>query len=205
MTATRATTVSSVGLPESSHAYSSWRARARALVSGRCTEPLERRGGLEGRLHRLGTFVDSRQRLSLGLRGQHSESDGNAMRQRDVAESPRGFSGDVLEVRRLTADHAAERDDGIVALARGGRFRDDGKLERAGNRNDFDVFVGNSPAPERLPSALEQLGGDFFVKPADDDCHAPLAVGSARGRRGWFVRHDQWVRKWPSLSRFTSR
>src|SRR5206468_5122055 len=106
MTATRATTVSSVGLPESSHAYSSWSARARALVSGRCTEPLERIGGLEGRLHRLGTFADPRQRLSLGLRGEHAESDGDAMRQRDVAEAARGFTGDVFEVRRLAANHA---------------------------------------------------------------------------------------------------
>src|SRR5438552_18521652 len=89
MAATRATTASIVGAPESSHAYSSWSARARALVSGRCTEPLERVGGLEGRLHRLGTFADPRQRLSLGLRCQHAKPDRDAMRQRDVAEAPR--------------------------------------------------------------------------------------------------------------------
>src|SRR5205809_449120 len=130
MTATRATTVSSVGLPESSHAYSSWRARARALVSGRCTEPLERRGGLEGRLHRLGTFTDARQRLSLGPRPQ------NAKPIRDAA------------------------------------------------------------APQRVARALEQLRRDVLMKPADNDRHAPLAVGGARrGGRRSLVRHDQWVRK----------
>src|SRR6266705_4765980 len=112
MAATRATTASIVGAPESSHAYSSWSARARALVSGRCTEPLERVGGLEGRLHRLGTFADPRQRLSLGLRGKHAEPDRDAMRQRDVAEAPRRLAGHVLEMRRFAADHAAQRHDG---------------------------------------------------------------------------------------------
>src|SRR6266581_2014945 len=137
MTATRATTVSIVGLAESSHAYSSWRARARALVSGRCTEPLERSGGLEGRLHGLGTFTDARQRLSLGLRRQHPKPYRDAVRTRDVPEA----------ARRLARD-------------------------------------------------LEQLCGDVLVKSADNDRHAPLAVGAARcGGRRSLVRHDQWVRK----------
>src|SRR5712671_4967154 len=123
MPATRATTASIVGPPESSHAYRSWRARARALVSGRCTEPLERVGSLQGRLHRLGTFVDSRQRLSLGFRGQHAEPDCNTMGQRDVAEAAGGLARDVLEVRRLAAYHAAERHDRIEPLAHGRRLR----------------------------------------------------------------------------------
>src|SRR5947208_6421595 len=128
MAATRATTASIVGAPESSHAYSSWSARARALVSGRCTEPLERIGGLQGRLHRLGTFADPRQRLSLGLRGKHAESDRDAMRQRDVAEAARSLAGDVFEVRRLAANHASERDDRVKSLARGRRFGEHGEL-----------------------------------------------------------------------------
>src|SRR6058998_464739 len=108
--------VSIVGPPDSSHAYISWRARARALVSGRCTEPLERIGGLEGRLHRLGTFADPRQRLSLGLRGKHSEPDCYAMCQRNVAEATRGLACDIFEVRRLAADHASQCHDRVEAL-----------------------------------------------------------------------------------------
>src|SRR6266516_6377116 len=131
MTATRATTVSIVGLAESSHAYSSWRARARALVSGRCTEPLERSGGLESRLHGLGTFTDARQRLSLGLRRQHSKPYRDAMRKRDVPEAARRLARDILEMRRLAADHAPKRHDGVEAFARGSRLREDGKLEGA--------------------------------------------------------------------------
>src|SRR5438876_2502290 len=126
MAATRATTASIVGAPESSHAYSSWSARARALVSGRCTEPLERVGGLEGRLHRLGTFADPRQRLSLGLRGEHAEPDRYAMCQRNVAEAARGLAGDGFEMRRFAADHAPQCHNRVEALTRGGGFREHG-------------------------------------------------------------------------------
>src|SRR5204863_8338388 len=111
MTATRATTVSSVGLPESSHAYSSWRARARALVSGRCTEPLERRGGLEGRLHRLGTFTDARQRLSLGLRRQNDKPDRDALRERDLPETASRLTRELIDMRCHTADQDSGRHD----------------------------------------------------------------------------------------------
>src|SRR6266545_5627470 len=192
--------VSIVGPPDSSHAYSSWSARARALVSGRCTEPLERVGGLEGRLHRLGTFADPRQRLSLGLRCQHAKPDCDAMRQRDIAEPPCRFPGHILKMRCLTADHAPQCDDGIEALARGRGFGDDRQLERPGHPGDLDMAVGDAAAPQRGPGALEELRRDVFVKPADYDRHAPLAVGGARSGR-CFVWHDQWVRRWPSLSR----
>src|SRR6266581_9809187 len=101
MAATRATTASIVGAPESSHAYSSWSARARALVSGRCTEPLERVGGFERRLHRLGALTHLGQRLNVRIRGQHPEADRNAMREGDVAQPARRFTRYVLEMRRL--------------------------------------------------------------------------------------------------------
>src|SRR5438874_1873124 len=139
MTATRATTVSSVGLPESSHAYSSWSARARALVSGRCTEPLERVGGLEGRLHRLGTFADPRQRLSLGLRGEYAESHRDAMGERNIAEAARSLTRHVFEVRGLAANHASQRHDRIEPLAYGGRFGKHGQLKRARRPRDLHV------------------------------------------------------------------
>src|SRR2546428_8326199 len=204
MTATRATTVSIVGLAESSHAYSSWSARARALVSGRGTEPRERVGGLGGRLHRLGTFADPRQRLSLGLRGEHAEPDRYAMCQRNVAEAARDLASDVFEMRRLAADHASQRHDRVEALTRGGGFRKHRQFEGAGRPRDFHVRVRDTGTAQRLARTVEQFRGDILVKPADHDRHAPLADGCARPRGG-FVGHDQWVRKWPSLSRLTSR
>src|SRR6266576_5681955 len=190
MTATRATTVSSVGLPESSHAYSSWRARARALVSGRCTEPLERVGGLEGRVHRLGTFADPRQRLSLGIRGKHAEPDRYAMCQRNVAEATRHLAGDVFEVRRLAANHAPQRHDRVEALTRGGGFRKNGQLEGARRPRDRHVRVGDTGAAQRLARAVEELRSDMLVKATHNDRHTPLA--GRRARRGWCsVWHDQ--------------
>src|SRR6266516_4025375 len=198
MTATRATTVSSVGLPESSHAYSSWRARARALVSGRCTEPLERRGGLEGRLHRLGTFTDARQRLSLGLRRQNAKPDRDAVRERDVPETALLLTRDILEMRSLTADHAPERHDRVEAFARRGGLGQNRQLKGTGRPCDFHVVIRDAAAPQRVARALEQLRRDVLMKPADNDRHAPLAVGGARrGGRRSLVRHDQRGRKWP--------
>src|SRR5438034_1483298 len=163
MTATRATTVSIVGPPESSHAYSSWSARARALVSGRCTEPLKRVGGLEGRMHGLGTFADPRQRLSLGLRGEHAEPDRDAMSQRDVAEAARGLTRDVFEVRRLAANHASQRHDRVEPLADGRRLRQHGELEGPRRPRDFDVRIRDAAAAQRVPRAVEELRGAALV------------------------------------------
>src|SRR6266576_3081454 len=141
MTATRATTASIVGLSESSHAYNSWSARARALVSGRCTESLERVGGLERRLDRLGALAHACQRLRFGVGRQHAEPHRNPMRQRDVAQTTGCFPGDVLEVWRLPADHAAERDDRIEALTQRRGLSQHRQLERPGRPCDLDVPV----------------------------------------------------------------
>src|SRR6266496_4115537 len=204
MAATRATTASIVGAPESSHAYSSWRARARALVSGRCTEPLERVGGLERRLHRLGALTHPGQRLNLRVGRQDTEADRNTMREGDVAQTACRLTRDVLEMRRLAPDHAPQRHDRVEALAGRRGLGDHRELERAGHPRHFYIAVRDPAAAQRVPGPVEQLGGHVFMKAADDDRHAPLAAGGARSGR-CFVWHDQWVRKWPSLSRFTSR
>src|SRR5437879_10288187 len=105
------------------------------------------------------------------------------------------------------SDHAPERDDGIEALTRGSGLGDDGELERARNPRDFHIRVRDAAATQRVARALQEPGGDVLVKTAYDDRHAPLTGGRARGRRRavGVGSHDQWVRKWPSLSLFTSR
>src|SRR5919197_6644369 len=197
--------VSIIGPPASSHAYNSWSARARALVSGRCTEPLERVSRLERRLHRLGALTEASQRLTLSIGRQDPEPDSDPVRERDVAQPARRFACHVLPMRCLAANHAAERDDRIEPLAGGGRFGDDGQLECPWPPCDVDVGIRNAGAPQRVARPLEQFGRDVFVESADDDGDPPLTVGGARSGGGSFVRHDQCVRKWPSLSRFTSR
>src|SRR2546421_7937099 len=134
----RATTVSMDGSPDSSQAYRSWRARARALVSGRRTEPLERVGRLERGRSGFGALAQPGQGLTLRVGREHAEPDRDAMRQRDVPQPTRRFARDVLEMRRLAANDAAERDDHVEALADCGGFGRHGQLEGAWNVHDVD-------------------------------------------------------------------
>jgi hypothetical protein len=130
------------------------------------------------------------------LGGEDAEPDRDAVRQRHVSEAARRFAGDVFEVRGLAPDHAAQRDDGVVAAARGRRFGGHRQLERPGHPHDVHLRVGEPMTAQRVARAFEQQVGDGVIEAADDDRHA--APGGGRG-------HRQWVRKWPSLSRFTSR
>src|SRR4029077_6947437 len=120
------------------------------------------------------------------------------MRERDVAEPPRGFPRDVLEMRRLAADHASERHDRIEALARRSRLRQHRELERTGRPCDLDVAARDAATPQRCARAIEELRRDVLVKAADNDRHAPLAVGGAPRRWG-FVWPNQWGREAPTL------
>src|SRR2546429_9546400 len=99
------------GSPDSSQAYRSWRARARALVSGRCTEPLERVGRLERGGSGFGALAQPGQGLTLRVGREHAEPDPDAMRQPDVPQSTPRSAPDVLEMRRLPRNDAPTPDD----------------------------------------------------------------------------------------------
>src|SRR5437667_10710612 len=115
MRAMRTTTVSMDGRLDRSHAYRICSARARALVSGRCTRHLGqdvRRA--QRRLGRLVPLVPRRAasaglRLLQAIRGEDTEAQGHAVRQRYVAEASGGLGGEELEVGGLAADPAAGR------------------------------------------------------------------------------------------------
>src|SRR5205814_2497172 len=108
-------------------------------------------------------------RLSLRICSEHSKSDGDAMRQRDVAKSPRRFSRDVLEMRCLAADNTTQCNDGSEALTRGRGLGDNRKLECARNPRDFDVGIRDAAAAQRVARAVQQLGRDSLVKAAHDN------------------------------------
>src|SRR5207245_10547525 len=55
---------------------------------------------------------------------------------------------------------------------------------------------------EALPRAVQEARGDEVIVAADEDGHATF---SRRARRTLNLGHGQWVSRWPSLSRFTSR
>ena len=124
------------------------------------------------------------------------------MRERDVAEPARRLACDVLEVRRLAPDHAAERHDGRVPAACRRRFRRDRQLEGARHPNHVDLRLGHALLAEALPRALQQTTGDDLVVTGDDHGHADLTRRAGRTQE---LGHDQCVSRWPSLSRLASR
>src|SRR5437763_1590034 len=184
--ASRATSVAIDGRPDNSQAYRSWRARARALVSGGCTAELGqdvRRG--ESRLGRLVAFVPGRaarprHRLLERFSGQHPEPDGEAMGERDGAEPAGRLARDVLEVRRLAADHAAERHDRRVPPARGCGFRGHGQLERPRDPDHVHAPVRHPLLLQALARALEQPARDDLVVTGDQHGHADLTRRAGR-------------------------
>ena len=138
----REITAPMLGRPDSSQAYSSWSARARDLVSGRCTEPLERIGGLERRLHRLGALAQARQRLG------------------DLADHPAdGVLGGV-----------ALADEGLALLRHDGPFEKLGvgpeNIAELWAERPFPVPPDESIAPElrsQLGRYLDELGAALPV------------------------------------------
>src|SRR5207245_1551756 len=85
--------------------------------------------------------------LLFGLGGQHAEDD----RQAIVIGHPRNpaadLGADVLEVRRLSADHGTETDDGVISTGTRQSGRDQGNLERPGDEHLVDRLVTGSEIP----------------------------------------------------------
>ncbi len=99
-------------------------------------------GGLLADVVAAGLRLAAGQRLVEVLGGQHAEHDGPAGVEADAHDPGRGLAGDVLEVRRLAADDAAEADHGVVVGGQGlGGERD---LERARHPRHGDVVVGDA-------------------------------------------------------------
>src|SRR6185503_671566 len=71
--------------------------------------------------------------------------------------------GDVLEVRRLAADQAAEADERVELAALGGMLRGHRDFERAGDAHDRDVAGRDAGRGERRQGAGLQAVGDEVV------------------------------------------
>ena len=83
---------------------------------------------------------------------------GNAGLDRRELEPAGRLAGHVVEVRRLAADDAPERDDAGVAAGLGERHRRERQLERAGHGNDRDRVALDSRGIELLERPFEQPG-----------------------------------------------
>ena len=87
-----------------------------AAPSARCRAELrEGVGHLERGSRRPGAAIDARLGLLGRVAGEQAERDGHAGLDPGQLEPARRLAGDEVEVRRLAADHAAERDHARVA------------------------------------------------------------------------------------------
>ncbi len=98
-------------------------------------------------------------------------------------QAPGALPGDVVEMRRVAANHTAQRYDGIVPTACGELARDDGDLECARHACDEQVIGSATPFQPRRRGALEQACDDEVVEACRHDRN--LAVAS-----GEFTFHD---------------
>ena len=155
----------------------------RLYGGGRGAKAREQVGHLERRKRGLGALVSLRParallRLPAAVAGEDAEGDGNTRLEPGELEPARGLAGDVLEVRRVAADHAAESDDAGVAPGLCKRHRAERELEGARDRHDVDPLLRHSGLGQRLKGALEESGRDVAVEAADDD--ADRAVRAVR-------------------------
>ena len=104
-----------------------------------------------------------------GVGREHAERDRHAGRHRQLRDAFRSLAGDVVEVRRGSADDRAERDDRVDLFARREAARDERDLPCAGHAHDRDVLARGAVAHERVDRALDQVVDDEVVEAARDD------------------------------------
>ncbi len=110
---------------------------------------------LESGPHGVRSAVDPLLGLLARVHGQDAERDRHAGLERSELEAARRLARHVVEVRRLAADHAAERDHAGVAAGLRERHRGERELERAGNRHDHDRVARDTDLLELLERTLE--------------------------------------------------
>src|ERR1700674_5322494 len=132
------------------------------LAGGRgCgTELREQVRHLEARADSLGALVDARLGLLDGVRREEAEGDGNAGLERRELQPRRRLAGDKVEMGRLAADHAAERDDARVPAGLREGHRRQRELERAGHRHDRDRLPFDPGPLELLARRRQQPRSD---------------------------------------------
>src|SRR5215469_11683489 len=108
-----------------------------------------------------------RERLRLVLDGENAEADGELMLDRKLLQTPRAFAADIIVVRRLAADDAAECDVAVKAcFTRAARLGLDGKADGGGNLEGTghgETLVARPGRIERRDCAARQLVGDMRV------------------------------------------
>src|SRR4029450_13343165 len=124
--------------------------------------------------------ADTRLRLVETIEREDAERNGYAGLERGELETARSLARDVLEVRRVTSDVAAERDDAREAARCRERGRRERELEGARNDHDRDRVLTYPRRRELRERSVEQLGRDARVEPRHDPAHrAPASLHDA--------------------------
>ena len=138
---------------------------------------MTQRDELECRLHRFGADVvlgtRPRTRLFDGLAREDAERNRDGQRRRELGQRSRDGVGEDVEVRGLTSDQAAERDDSVETPG-SPEQRDRGwQLEGPG---DLELFDLRALGERCLHGAPGERAGDLVVPAGADDRDARAGV-----------------------------
>src|SRR5579885_3016719 len=155
----------------------------RAISAARLGASREARGErrhLESGEHRLPALVAIAARRTLERRlrrvdGQHAEGDRHAGLEACVGEAACALAGDIVEVRRVPADDAAEGDDGVVAAALAELARREGQLESSRNARHRELLGRPAALAPCLDRSPQQTRDDGFIEARGDDGDASSA------------------------------
>jgi hypothetical protein len=133
---------------------------------------------LERASDRLCALGHPRLGLLGGVAGEDTEGNRHAGVESGQLEAARGLGGDVVEVGRLAADHAAEGDHAGVAAGLRERHRGERELERAGDGDDGHRVAVDACLRKLVERGLQQPPRDLAVEPRDH--HGDAAPGPIR-------------------------
>jgi hypothetical protein len=170
-----------------------------------CSQLGQRVRGAEGRRRRLVALVAGVSAGTVGgllkrVNGEHAEANRKRVAHGHLIEAASGFARDIVEVGRLSPDDSSQGNKARVSPGFRRRRGRRGELESTW-KPDHVHFLARKPGFLTAGECpIEQLGGDQLVVAAYQDRHSPGGAQAAGE-----VGHDQWVKRWPSLSRFTCR
>ncbi len=99
--------------------------------------------------------------------GEDAKNNRNAGIELRELHAARDFARDVVKMRGLAAQNAADGDHRVGASALGQFFRRERNFKRTGNMNDHDVFRVRAGSFERIHGARQQAIGNKTIEAAD--------------------------------------
>ena len=101
--------------------------------------------------------------------GQHTEYNWQAAVHLRELQSARGLRTNIIIVRRLAAEHAADGDQRIVLPRRGQFFRSQRQFERPRNVHHINILAARARPLQRIHRRRKKPLGDKTIEAAHDD------------------------------------